>query len=111
MEPVSDFNLNSLQEEASTMPSEIQAFPFISITEIYEAGKSYGEKAIEAVKETASYTWESLVGKELEKTKPTGIIKDSWDWNKFLSNLLKPPYIFIILGVFGLWVFGIFKKR
>ena len=94
---------------AAKEQSGITAYPFISISEIYEAGKNYGEKAIEAVKQIVSYPYEMATS--LGKETPTATVKTSFDPISMLKNLLKPPWILIILGVFGLWVFGIFKKH
>ena len=102
-----EFNLEGLIEQQEK--SEIQAYPFTAISEIYEVGKNYGEKAIEAIKKIVSYPFEESVS--LGKETPTAIVKTSFDPIAMLKNLLNPPWILIILGVFGLWVFGIFKKH
>ncbi len=74
--------------------SEIVSYPFNAISEVYQAGKTYAEKAYDYVKESIS-------------PKPTGTIKSKpFD----LSQFFKPPWIFIILGIAGLWIYSVFKK-
>jgi len=100
----------SVPPEPSEARFIVKPYPFDTITEITQAGKKYGELALETIKQVVSYPFEKLT-EELEKKKPTGVIKQPWDWAKFFSSILKPPWIFIILGIGGLWVYSVFKKR
>ena len=90
-------------------PDRLFAYPFSTISEIYQAGKTYGEKAIEVAKNIVSYPYEAFI-KTIERGKPTGIITDetvTWKW----SDLLKAPYIYFVFGIAGLWIYSVFKKR
>ncbi len=94
-------------EKFTTAPEKsLISYPFHLITEVFQAGKVYGSKVVETVKNIVSYPYEKIVDR-MTAEKPTGIIKDTWSWD----SLLKPPYIYFILGISGLWIYSVFKKR
>ena len=103
-----EFSLEGMSDLTVQEKSEIASYPFMAISEISEVGKTYGEKAIEAAKGVYDYVFGETT--PLEKQKPTGTITGGFDIKSLFQNALKPPYIFIILGVLGLWIFGIFKR-
>lgn len=102
--------LVSYKEGGLSMSEPVTEYPFTAITEIYQAGKTYGEKAIEAVKNVVAYPYQ-LVTEALAKEEPTGVIKSEDSITAFVKALIKPPWIFVVLGIAGLWVFGIFKRE
>ncbi len=102
--------LINVKEGGLSMEEPVTAYPFQAITEIYEAGKSYGEKALEEVKKVISYPYEKVV-EALTKEEPTGIIQSENTFSNFLQKAIKPPYIFILLGIAGFWLYFGFKKR
>jgi len=102
--------LVSQKEGGLSMEEPVTAYPFSAITEIYEAGKTYGEKAIEAIKNVVAYPYEAVT-QALTKEEPTGVIKSENTLKNLFQNALKPPWIFLILGGIGLWVYSVFKSR
>jgi len=109
LQPGEEF-LVSTKEGGLSMEEPVTSYPFTAITEIYEAGKTYGEKALEAIKKVVAYPYE-VVTQALTKEEPTGVIQSENTLKNLFQNALKPPWIFIILGGIGLWVYSVFKKR
>lgn len=96
------------------MPSETRflAFPFVTKDpEISQTGQSFLNKAVQTVENVISYPYEFLKKQFTKTEQPTGIISTSFNLSDIVNTFLKPPMIYIILGVFGIWVYSSFRKR